>query len=330
MQHQKQRARFVRAPLHVAAIIVLGGALGACGGGGGGGSDSVELKTKADVSRELGNIDVFLGIVNGITGPSEAAATRGAALKMTSLSRAKGGTQPKAATVEECDSGSYSHEDVDENYTYSYFDSVARATHVYRASYAGCKSEHDGYADTYDGKYEHGYTDEDAQETGYRYIRYGDDSHAYVYTENWTDDSGSPYKSEYRGTVQARLTNAGYDSRAKDFDFRYSEHSGYSAHVVIGDGDPIRIGIDESGTALAGTVSYETSECAGGTLSYATLTPLTSSDNVTQGKLKLTSGKDSATITFEADGSASIEFGNGSSASLNADELQAAFDDQPC
>lgn len=334
--HSRHPLRRLGTPVLFAAASVT---LAACGGGGGSSEHNVSLSSKDDVLREIGNLSAFVDF-SGITNDAMAAAASaasapkarfvGSALKTLRLASANPGLSAKAVTVHDCDSGSYSEETLTGTYTFALFDSTPRTVSIYREDNNHCIYDYeDGYREIYDGHYESGgYTPNTGDR--YSYLRLGTGSSVYRYREEWSGNSGYPSTEEMQGLLERRAGDSDAEVRADDFRDHYTE-PGYSADITLGDGELMRLLIADTGLRADGSIYYSTSVCRGGTLRYTTTTPISvPQEGTAQGVLKMESGNESATITINADGSATVQFGNGNSLTLSASEVLAALDESPC
>lgn len=334
--HSHRPLRSLGTPALFAAVSV---ALAACGGGGDHSERSVSLSSKDDVLRELGNLSAFVdfsGIsTDSMTAAASAASTPkarfvGSALKTLRLASANPGLSAKAVTVHDCDSGSYSEETLTGTYTFALFDSTPRTVSIYREDNNHCVYDYeDGYRRIYDGHYESGgYTPDTGDH--YSYLRFGTGSSVYRYREEWSGDSDYPSTEELQGLLERRAGDSDAEVRADDFRDHYTE-PGYSADIILGDGELMKFLTADTGLRADGSIYYSTSACRGGTLRYTTTTPISvPQDGTAQGVLKMESGNESATITLNADGSATVQFAGGSSLTLSSDEVLAALDESPC
>ncbi|WP_020651130.1 hypothetical protein [Solimonas variicoloris] len=333
--HFHRPLRTLGAPFLFAAVSA---ALAGCGGDGHS-ARSVSLSSKDDVLRELGNLSAFVdfsGLTDGPTPPAAATASTtkarfvGTALKSRTLAPLRAAVGAKAATVYDCDSGSYSEETLSGTYTFALFDSTPRTVSIYREENNQCVFVYEGgYREIYDGHYERGsYTPETGDQ--YAYLRFGTANSVYRYREELSGDSDYPSTEELQGLLERRAGDSDAEVRADDFRYHYTE-PGYNADITLGDGELMKLLTADTGLRADGSIYYSTSVCRGGTLRYTTTTPISiPQEGTAQGVLKMESGKESATVTLNADGSATVQFADGSSTTLTAGEVLAALDESPC
>jgi hypothetical protein len=320
-------------------IVAAGLALAACGGGGGG-SNTVSLKSRDDVVREVANLSILY--VDG-GAPAASAKTRsiGARGLMTRTLAGRQRTPAKNAspkTTTACDSGSL---------TYDNFYGVVRSLPLfgvdptvdyYLETNSSCKFVDGSYSELYSGRYEEGgnigYTAGSAESPLYEYYQDGEGGAPYrMVLQDTAYDEKLTFTS--LGRVESRDTGTAFESR---------EVYGVDIVYVFG-GDSVRIGIDtgesanplifvdnyggDTSLSIDGPMRYTSSFCEGGALEYATLTNLTvasdgSGTYINGGELTITSGSASVTLVFESDGDVQYTLSGGGSGLVTRAELANA------
>lgn len=200
--------------------------------------------------------------------------------------------------------------------------------------FAACAAQSSGdSAETTNGTIERGQTDDN----NHLYALFGSGA-----TPVDLKQSGSTQSSELRlvGGVEAQaVTNQSDDILGvmqADL-ITTSDGGGNSAHVDLGrTGEPFETHIVSNGFAFTGIYSYTAGNpgCAGGDVHITTPATLTvSSDELSGasfggGSLKLASGDKSVTLTFNADGSATMA--GDVTGTLSADDVTNALQSQAC
>jgi hypothetical protein len=287
-------------------------------------SGSVALGSKADVLRELGNITASQDI---------------ATLAQTAVSDSPsgGGQGPgKALSSGDCpQGGSY---DINaagiQGEAFDFFD-VTPTVGFITVTFFECARNVENRVLTLSGPAEAGATG-DSGESDYAYAVLGTGG-ASLAVVTATGGGASTLVDALIGRAEAFTQGGSLDLRLKVSDHITLTRPGqpdYNAARNVGNADqPFRITDNGLGVrTYDGPFSYASTLCAGGTVAVETLTPLATSgfDAPTAGQLRLTSGESVVTMTFNEDGSATLVFADGSSATLTASEIQAARDASQC
>lgn len=309
--------------LAMACAIMSLSVLTACGGGSDAGADEVLLASRADALRELS----VLGSVAGFGYYSEGGDRKRGSWRA-------GARLAKATRTEDCDSGSLTVTDGSAERSFQLFP-VQRTVSFERYDARDCvRTDDSGFTVSLDGRTESGSSSND----GYHYIVIGagdepattrlqpadsDDPDSFVISRG----TGAYEEVEREGRTESREV-ALYSGSS------YSQAVGNSeAEISTGrSGDPL-ISITTGTTqTLDGPYSYSTNRCTGGTLRVATLAPLTfNADGLTGGSLRISSGAGAITYSFNPNGSATVQFADGSSGKLAASEVDDAyFEDSDC
>eukprot|EP00456_Euglypha_rotunda_P009426 TRINITY_DN12113_c0_g1_i27.p2 TRINITY_DN12113_c0_g1~~TRINITY_DN12113_c0_g1_i27.p2 ORF type:complete len:220 (+),score=50.32 TRINITY_DN12113_c0_g1_i27:364-1023(+) len=93
---------------------------------------------------------------------------------------------------------------------------------------------------------------------------------------------------------------------------------------------PITYTDSTAGESVDGDYAYSSAGCKGAEMNIATLTPIAFGNTYATpvvGRIKLTSEGNSVTVTFQSNGSATLQFGNGDSATLSQQEIENADPD---
>lgn len=324
--------------------------LSACGGGGSDGRDyddggdegePASLSGKSDVLRELSivtNVAQLFGYGDGLAEPSSAT-LKAAGVPSGHWGRysARNPSLLKAATRQNCDSGSYTLEEGSGQERFGYFDGSQRAVSFRIYNYDDCSIDDEtGNGSSYDdGRVENGSGTPNANNETYDYslLGSGDTPHLYrryepvgsrtELTEFFTlgrfEFKSTASQQEQRSILSFRL-NAEDDDYLLDLDLGNS--SGAFAIAENGNGQTL---------SLSGPYRYHSSICDWTYAQATTPAPLAiSNDGFTAGQLRIQSERGRATITFAADGSARYELSNGNSGTLNASEIGLAVSEPAC
>ncbi len=311
----------------------------ACGGG----SDTVALKSEADVVREIQNLAslyVQPAPAAKSAGPGKrAAGVRGLlARSVAGQSRAARG-QGTAKVAGTCDSGSYTYDD---------FVGQARSLPLFAASPVldytvgidyDCRFVDGTFSEFYDGNYEFGdnsaYTVGTVEAPYYDY--YADGSGGTPYRVIFEDtDFDEKLTVRTLGRAESRDNGAVYESRETfGIDFTYT-FSGQTIRLDVdagAGGDPL-IFVDNYDTdgslSIDGPLRYSSDICDGGSLRYDTVQNLTLGFSETYGyypnggELHIESGSAGVTLEFQANGDVLYTFDGGGSGTVTLAEVAAA------
>ncbi|MGB0219357.1 MAG: hypothetical protein ACPGJF_08500 [Sinimarinibacterium flocculans] len=295
---------------------------------------NVEVRTKADATRELGNVIWFFGlqkyelvggIYRGVYGPVDEY-------------RFNPRSQPDQEAL--CEDGSVSLDVTREPRSFDFFptsQTVDSQERVYRQ----CRETIPPVI-TYDGAYEIGESAVDGEGATYRYVRGGTESGAFV-IDVIGDSTDS--RSQISGLTESRFTDVmRTDSSRSELSnwLRYradftqdAKERIVSYELELGSElGPFTTTVDNSGQgSYSGAYRYSTNVCDGGELALETLTPLRISDTAPPrfiaGTLRISSGPDSVTVTFSSDGSAALLFANGEAAAVSTDEMNTLYSYDP-
>ena len=352
------RASF-SAVLSGARLLVLAGfllGLGACGGGGSSDGSSagnpadapgipgtpVSLANKADVQREMANALALIAVFDpGLPSISPSDNPSGQASAFKTAKRTK-------ADVVACDdSGSDQLSDISSNYNYSYFGITNNATSATHHVYSNCLTGADIFeAQLSNGVVEIGASDDQSLDW-YEYLVAGTASNAaaaYV-VKNTSGDGAEDQVVQtisLLGTIQrAHRSNGSSSQIVRGLNFSFSQQTsagGGRFQAVLGSGSRNFVTTNSGSSSVPqltidGPLSYTSlgSSCHGGTMTLATPVALQfAGDTPDAGQLKISAGATSATVIFNADGSATITYSNGSSDVLTADEVSASVADNGC
>ena len=349
-------ASFSAAQSGARLLVVAGFCLGlvACGGGSAGDSADnpadapgipgtpVSLASKVDVQREMANALVLLAIFDpGLPSisPSDNQSYQASAFKTAERS--------KAEVVACDDGGSDQPSDVSSNYNYSYFGTTNNATSGMHHVYSNCLTGVDIFeAQLSNGVVESGASDDQSLDW-YEYLTAGTASNAATaYVVKNTSGDGTEDQVvqtiSLLGTIQrAHRSNGSSSQIVRGLNFSFSQQTSAGSgrfQAVLGSGSKNFVTTNSGSSAVPqltidGPVSYTSlgNSCHGGTMTLATPVALQfAGDTPDAGQLKISAGATSATLIFNADGSATITYSNGSSDVLTADEVSASVADNGC
>lgn len=324
----------------LAVIPVAIALLSACGSSGGDDDDNgipdpstapFAVSTKADVVTETSN---FIGLRNFVLGESDEdvdAAALSKAKSFRSSSRKTAKVSPKAAVTENCEGGgTYTTDEGDKSRTFRYFPQLTVNVTYFSELDRNCKETADGETTTYNGYYEDGYSATAVDGVSYDYAVSGRDG---VPVTERTEGSGYSEYEEVLGSVETRYTATTLESRYK-FSVAYRDKEGNEelagTYVLGSDSIEFRAAYDASGATFNGPYRYSTTECAGGSGSLATVQALSFDDAgyPTAGQIRISNSNNSgtATVTFNADGSATYQLAGGATGTITRAELLARED----
>jgi hypothetical protein len=303
--------------------------LAACGGGGDEGigpppSGAAQLRTVDDATRELGNVSTTVDLTDLSSG-TPAARPAGSARSFGAVAVAHrfGGSAMQARAVQapqavtSCPTGGTDNatDTSSKSYAFSYFNTSATVnfrTH----NYSGCASTaNDGTVTTLDNQLEAGSTSDAVM----GYIQSGAGNTPFR-VRTTLNNNGQIFTTDQNllGTIQLSNGQASTDNRAVlDTTLRVTQtgHTDYMGSFALApDTGFYSVVSGQSSIAINGVYAYSSNVtgCGGGTLTTATPTPLSlgqtsaGSSFPIDGVLRITTGNDSVSFTFNADGSATL------------------------
>lgn len=323
----------------------------ACGGGatpGGGNSPAggaVSLAQLSDAAREAANAQALLGDFD----PTLTTLAPGENAPFSTASSAKSASaQAKAATTSACrDGGTQTVEDADATRTFSYFN-VTLAVSADRTTYSDCTLNYTANGTTtatqiFSGLAEEGGGTADTSDE-YRYLVAGNSSADYtIEVDTGTGEQQTREVFGLRGLVERATLNDRRVLITRGLGYRHRTQTGSGQAVeyraTLGDGADFRYeALDTGFILISGPVAYSSTktQCAGGSVTVATPQALRLGDPgngstaIIAGQLSLASGNASLRISFNSDGSAMVDFGNGRVEALSAAMLADANSAQVC
>ncbi|EIT68181.1 MULTISPECIES: hypothetical protein [Hydrocarboniphaga] len=341
--------RFIKPALGSTGLVL---ALAACGGSGSGGGEA-PLGSKENVAHELAVLG-SLFITSFDAGPADFATGKALA---SSPSRAKGwshGTLPRAAarpaksrmgsgsrlktSTSRCSGdGTASHDDGAKIVNYAFYGNVSASTDYDQFVYSNCVETYDSTTLTTNGFSETGETPTAMSGYYYAYDRAGQGSTplTWRYVEETGNKTTTDITQRALGLIEYRNASNGSSTSYKQLGSFEGQGTidGEDGSVVIDYGrgnTPITYTETAAGESVDGDYAYSSAGCEGAEINIATLTPIafgTTYATPVAGKIKLTSDAHSVTITFQSNGSATLQFGNGDSATLTQSEIERADPD---
>ena len=325
------------------AALAIVGSVAACGGGSednaqsGGNNTDLTLNDKSDALKEIG---VVSGIVDGISRGgfnvnSTKSSNQSKGLKSTKshFESATPSNKSRYKTVEQCSGGgTIDSNDGEKEYAFNLFDNQSVSVNFFSFNGNNCVEQNGDSTFTYNGYSEFGYPNNEGS-TSYFYYEDGKNGQPIV-----SEIESSSFNAKYSelGLGQEITTSTRFESREiTTYSADITEDGdAYDATISLGKtGTPFVEIVTQNGTSVSGPFSYSTSECRGGSGTLSTPVVLTFDQDdgfLNGGQLKLVSGNSSATYTFNQDGSATYQLGNGASGTLSKDELSAAVDGDDC
>lgn len=301
----------------------------------------VSLLSLSDAERELGNIattmsltDISSGTPQGFSTASTAAVRAlgpgHAAVSAFGGGAAKAQLAPRTAVSTCANGGSDQVTTTAETRTFSYFNFSGPVTDTVN-NYNSCANTSGGTTTTYDGLLETGIDSTSV----YSYAVLGQPNINNTVTI-FTDGSGANGSSlhteeDLLGLIEQQDSSSTLDNRANLFDTLFASQPNqpdYDGSFQIGNNSGVYEVISSSTSLnIAGQYAYASTACYGGAVTVSTPTSITlgtgtaGSGVPVGGALGISSGSNSVTYTFNADGSASL---SGSvSGSISASEVQS-------
>lgn len=355
----------MRKLLLVTTLGMAASLLAACNGDDDNGSPSVPLTTSADALRELGNFENVVVLYSlGAEGAQEAvtphqptarvATARGAMRQATAGNlfrpRLAASAQPRA--ISDCTPAGTVTTDQSKTRAFQFF-SVSPTVTYGTASYPSpCVSTSDDgtstETDTVSGAAEYGTAAADDSGTQYVYAVLCAQTTPFGLKEVNVDDSthNTTLSLTYSGlgSLEAQSTSSdggnGQDIKlvlSGGLNVSDGTTTRATQYQLGAAGKPLDIAVTYNGgngsnVTLGGTYAFTNAAvqgCNGAAVTYTTSSPLITGNSdgttITGGTLKVSSGDNSATFSFAADGSAGVTFANGTQASLTAEQISQVF-----
>jgi hypothetical protein len=330
-----------------AAIGVL--AISGCSGGG---DESpavpaaTALATKVDLQRELGNaagVVVLFGPDDGATTSAMSNGTKPRAPRQTAMMKPPSRRitmSPKAAQTTNCaNGGSQTNDSGTKSQTFTFF-GATRTVSWFSFSGNNCVENFPNDDGTTTVVSLNGMEEDGGSTDPYYYAVFGSGSSPLsfgVAEKNAAGATTEQFVSNWLGTLEELDTDTLTDVRVRASVDISATSAGQtlSGTTTFGDGAPMILTVTPQNTiTLDGVFSYTTNVpgCPGGTEEFDTLQPipLNASGYPVGGVLKVSSGGVSVTIAFNADGSATLTFANGTTVMLTAAEVSQGVDRGPC
>jgi hypothetical protein len=300
----------------------------------------VSLVSLSDAERELGNIattmsltDISSGTPEGFSS-SSTAAVRSLGPGHAAVRAFEGGTSarlsPRTAVSTCAAGGSDQVTTTTESRTFSYFNFTGTVTDTVN-NYNSCANTSDGTTTTYDGLLDTGIDSTSV----YSYAVLGQpniSNTVTIYTDGADANGVSLHTEEdMLGLVEQQNSSSTLDNRSDLFDTLFASQPNqpdYDGSFQIGSSQGVYEVISSSTSlSIAGQYAYASTACYGGAVTVTTPTTVTlgastaGSGLPVGGALGISSGSNSVTYTFNADGSASL---SGSvTGTIGASEVQA-------
>ncbi len=312
------------------AAWLLALALAACGGGGdtddagSGGGGSVPLQTKGDALRELSLLSGVVTVVALSRGDTGTGGLAGIDIRLpTSENCPQGGS---TQTEESVRTRSFEHYPTSQVVNFS------------RTRQDACRYQFDN------GNQKDSFTNSGVFETGvgplagdgyiYSYSSAGEGATPYTSGYQRLDSQGAPvagtaYTSEVVGLSELRRRDGEEDFRAA---FAIVRSGNVRRELGIGRADaPFRLNRTNN-LSLDGEYRYSTPRCAGGTVQVSTPNPLSTAQNgaLNGGTLRFQSDGLDVRFTFQLDGSAVLQLGDGSTEAVPANEIDFVVRNSVC
>lgn len=349
-KHLQRNCHRVLAALTVTTLVMMT----ACSGSdGGSGSDDGTLKSKNDVLRELSVLDSATDFV-ARAAPDEGSSSS-SRQPLLDLLGALGfgqltGTRPQASssTIENCnEAGTRTDEKGNIERQFVYIGVGTYPVNFERMTAAGCQevSNSDGITNIIiaDGVSEIGESYGDTTDGSYSYATAGVNGTAYSTALSQVRNGVTISTSQrmIEGTEESYKTNESINTAAVtviDYDNQDGDGTHASGHFASGNqATPFRTSLERATGALTldGPYEYSSLACKGALVTVSTATSVTSvlQDDkymTTGGEFHFLLGGESATVVFNADGSATYQLSNGKDGSLSQSELAQAFQEHRC
>ncbi|SEQ14222.1 hypothetical protein SAMN04488038_10482 [Solimonas aquatica] len=327
--------------LIASGCLWLGAGLSACGGGGGGGAQTpAAVASKADVLRSLA---VVLNAASDFDPQSEGLYPLGDGSAAGSIAT-PGDT---SATSVDCEiSGKQSEDASTANRIYSLFSNIVIESDTYHDLYTDCvasylRSDSSSGELSINGALESGAGNYDPVKEentdDYRYVLFGKSGDASkrlvaVYREQDEDNNVTATQSY---TLEGLIENGSFEDRVESRlrNLAVLESDGSRAgqlSLVLGGDAALRLVRKNDGSlSISGPLSFSSSrnaECKGAALELATVSDLKSDGGtLVAGTLNISVDTTTASLSFQADGSAQLSVGGAAALSISKDELQAAL-----
>ncbi|TJY59825.1 hypothetical protein E4T66_11610 [Sinimarinibacterium sp. CAU 1509] len=311
--------------ISVAGWIVAAG-LTACSGGGSG--DGLSLTSKSDVLRELGVLDGATDFVASTTDVQHA--KRGVA-RPVAIAQFK---RVSAKDAQACaDGGSIDESSGTRARRFQYIDTLQRDVNYERRLANACRQSDTSSGvttSTYgDGLVETGETADGS--VSYAEAGQGGPKYEVVIEQAQGGVVISRTKFSLKGAVETHTTGAVEESFSAIGSESENLENGVtsSGMFAFGSSSEAFRTVQNFATrelSLDGTYRYRTTACNGGAVEITTLMPMTGNYDdagyyMTGGSLRLDAGSGGASVTFNNDGSASYQLGDGSVGTLTRAEI---------
>lgn len=288
------------------------------------------LSTKEDALREIGQLG---NILNAREPLFRLESSRSSPLYAPALG---------SPSVTDCESGSSGVEEGEKVRELAYFSGSEADASYTRYLFQDCASTTgSGESAARDGAIERGELQgsdsTDPLDSVDRYADYGDGVSAFLFNRVVRDELGNAVDEaaeQLFGSTEWRSFDSGWESGSViSRTLLRTAPSSYSLTWRQGENeDPLYVDVLFGPSfRINGPYSYNSSRCAGGSRRIATTEYVDATGGFPEsGTLTISAQDEAVTVTFDSDGNARLEFSDGHTATLTADEVKAAMNNPEC